>query len=260
MLKTLKATRYITPLKEGGSLPAIMETDDGSLYVVKFSGAGQGPKALIAELVTGEIARHLGLRVPELAFIELDPVLALSEPDPEIQDLLRASAGLNLGLRYLPNSYAFNALLEPLPDPREASAIVWLDAYTTNVDRTSRNVNMLIWQDELWLIDHGASLYFHHDWDNYLVKSRTPFMLIKEHTLLPFAEALSPVDVTLRPLLTASVIKDIISRIPDVWLGNEPAFATHAEHRQAYVDYLLSRLQAAPAFVEEAINARRKLV
>lgn len=260
MIKTVTATRYITPLREGGSLPAIIEADDGQLYVMKFVGAGQGPKALIAELVAGEIGRALGLRVPEIVFIELDQALGSSEPDEEIHDLLKASIGLNLGLYYLPNAFAFNLLLQPPPGPDQASAIVWFDAYVTNVDRTPRNVNLLIWQEDLWLIDHGASLYFHHDWNDYLDRSRTPFSLIKDHTLLPFASALHEADATLRTRLMPEVIDHIVNLIPDTWLDGESYFASHGEHRKAYVVYLLSRLEASHIFVEEARHARTKCV
>lgn len=260
MIKTVAAVRYVTPLREGGSLPAIVEADDGQLYVMKFVGAGQGPKALIAELVAGELARALQLPVPEIVLLELDPQLGRSEPDPEIQDLLRASAGrLNLGLRYLPNALDFNLLLKPPPDPELASAIVWFDAFVTNVDRTPRNVNLLLWDDKLWLIDHGASLYFHHSWDDYLARSKSPFALIKDHTLLSFAGKLNEADATLRPRLTEPLLRQVIEQIPGEWLDDEQAFATQANHRRAYVNYLLSRLETT-AFVEEAINARAKLV
>jgi hypothetical protein len=261
MIKTVRATQYITPLREGGSLPAIVEADDGHKYVMKFVGAGQGPKALIAEFVTGEIGRVLGLPVPEIVFMELDPRLGRSEPNPEIQDLLVASAGrLNLGLRYLPNAFAFNILLNPLPDPEFASNIVWFDAYATNVDRTARNVNILMWQEQLWLIDHGASLYFHFDWEDFLARSLTPFPLIKDHTLISIASKLSEADAALRPRLTPGVIEHVVELIPDEWLGNEESFASRTEHRSAYVSYLLSRLEASPVFVEEAINAHLELV
>jgi hypothetical protein len=260
-LKTAAAVRYLTPLREGGSLPAIVEADDGQLYVMKFVGAGQGPKALIAELVAGEIARALGLLTPEMVLLQLDPKMGRSEPDAEIQDLLRASAGrLNLGLRYLPNAFAFNMLLKPPPDPDLASAIVWFDAYVTNVDRTPRNVNMLLWQEQLWLIDHGATLYFHHNWDNYLARSRSPFPLIKDHTLLSFAAKLPEAGAALSPRLTPSLLRQIIDLIPDEWLGQEPHFAGQAEHRQAYVAYLLERLAASAIFIEEAIHARAQLL
>jgi hypothetical protein len=261
MIKTVTAMRYLTPLREGGSLPAIVEADDGLLYVMKFVGAGQGPKALIAELIAGEIGRLLGFNVPELALMELDPTLGRSEPDAEIQDLLQASAGrLNLGLRYLPNAFSFNLLLKPPPDPDLASQIVWFDAYVTNVDRTPRNVNLLIWQEKLWLIDHGASLYFHHDWQNYLARSQSPFPLIKDHTLISFAGRIPDADVALRPRLTPPLIRQIIDWIPEQWLAGEPTFATLAEHREAYQAYLLNRLAASSVFVEEAVNAHAKLV
>lgn len=261
MIKTLTAMRYVTPLREGGSLPAIVEADDGNMYVMKFVGAGQGPKALIAELVAGEIGRALGLRVPEVVILELDPMLGRSEPDPEIQDLLQASAGrLNLGLRYLPNALTFNMLIKPPPSPELASRIVWFDAYVTNVDRTPRNVNMLIWDEALWLIDHGASLYFHHDWGDYLDRSRSPFALVKDHTLLTFADQLQAADNSLRSRLTPSLFRDIIDMIPDEWLNGESTFSSTAEHRDAYISYLLSRLENSAIFVEEAIDARQKLV
>ena len=259
-MKTVTATRYLTPLREGGSLPAIMEADDGELYVVKFIGAGQGPKALIAELIAGEIGRTLGLRVPEIALINFDPVIGRSEPHEEIQDLLKASAGLNLGLRYLPEAFAFNLLLKPPPDPTAASEIVWFDAYVTNVDRTPRNVNLLIWHDDLWLIDHGAALYFHHAWDNYLERSLTPFALIKDHTLLSFAADIAAADARLRPLLTAETLRAIVNLIPAAWLSDEDAFANPQAHREAYITYLLNRLDHAAIFVEEAQLARTKLV
>jgi hypothetical protein len=260
MIKTVTATRYITPLREGGSLPAVVEAGDGDMYVMKFVGAGQGPKALIAELIAGEIGRTLGLRVPQLALMEMDPLLARSEPNTEIQDLLQRSAGrLNLGLCYLPNALEFNMLLKPPPDPDLASAIVWFDAFVTNVDRTPRNVNMLVWQDNLWLIDHGASLYFHHSWDDFLARSRSPFAPIKQHTLLPFAQNLAKADETLRARLNRETIEQIVNQVPAEWLDHDADFAGYDEHRAAYVDYLVSRLAASSIFVEEAINARRQL-
>jgi len=260
MIRTVTATRYITPLREGGSLPAVVEADDGQFYVMKFVGAGHGSKALVAELVAGEIARTLGLKVPEIVFIELDQALGPSEPNAEIRDLLRASVGLNLGLRYLPNALAFNLLLQPPPGPDQASAIVWFDAYVTNVDRTPHNVNLLMWQEDLWLIDHGASLYFHYDWNDYLGRSRTPFPHIKDHTLLPFASTLPEADAAMRARLVPEVIDHIVNLIPDAWLNGEPYFASHAEHRRAYATYLLSRLEASQVFVEEATHARTKFV
>jgi len=260
MMKTQIATRYLAPLREGGSLPAIVEADNGELYVMKFVGAGQGPKVLIAELIAGEIARALGLHVPELVLLELDPGLGRNERDPEIRDLLKASAGLNLGLGYLPSAFAYNPLLKPPPTPAEASAIVWFDAYVTNVDRTARNVNMLLWEKELWLIDHGATLYFHHDWNDYLARSQTPFPMIRQHVLLRFASQLRATDEALRPRLTSTILQEIVEEIPAVWLGEETLFADHAEHRAAYLAYLTRRLAAAPLFVEEAVRAHAEHV
>jgi hypothetical protein len=254
-VKTVMAIRYVTPLREGSSLPAVVEADDGELYVVKFSGAGQGPKALIAELVAGAIGQALGLLVPKLAFVVLCPALGPSEPDPEIRDLLNASVGLNLGLRFLPNAFAYNPLLEPPPTSELASAIVWFDAFVTNVDRTPRNTNILVWNKSLWLIDHGAALYFHHDWRDYLERSRSSFEHVKDHVLLPFAAALPEADRTCKARLAPGTIGAIASLIPDAWLDRGP-FETKADQRQAYVDYLLSRLEVSAIFVDEARHAR----
>src|SRR5579875_2236848 len=260
MIRTVKALRYVTPLREGGSLPAIVEADDDGLYVLKFRGAGQGQRALIAELVAGEIGRALGLPVPEIVFVELDPVLGRSEPDAEIKELIEASPGRNLGLDYLPGSLDYSPLLAPPPDPELAARIVWFDAYTTNVDRTARNTNMLLWHKRLYLIDHGASLYFHHSWDDYLARSHSPFPQIKDNVLLPNAGDLAAADAQLRPLLTPAVIAGIVEVIPDAWLGDEAAFASPAEHRAAYRAYLESRLQEPRLFVEEAERARARLL
>jgi hypothetical protein len=260
MLRTITATRYVTPLREGGSLPAIVEADDDGLYVLKFRGAGQGLKALIAELVAGEIARALGLPVPEIVFMELDPVLGRSEPDFEIQNLLKASAGLNLALDFLPGTLAFDALDAGLLEPLLASSIVWFDAYVTNVDRTPRNTNMLWWHRRLMLIDHGASLYFHHVNANYMERSRLPFSAIRNHVLLPVASALSTVDQTLKVLLTATTLQNIMNMVPDAWLANDADFADPAAHRTAYLDYLLDRLAHSHIFVEEALRARDQLI
>ena len=254
-VRTITAIRYVTPLREGGSLPAIVEADDEQLYVLKFCGAGQGPKALIAELVAGELGRALGLPVPEIVLAELDPALGRSEPDPEIQDLIRFSAGLNLALAYLPGAFAFDPLLNPL-EPELASAIVWFDSYITNVDRTPRNSNILIWQQRPWLIDHGAALYFHHNWNDYLGRSRSRFPQIKEHVLLPFAGRLREVDASLSAHVTPEMIDQVVGLIPDGWLGDEAEFANHEEHRAAYAAYLRRRLESPREFVEEAIRAR----
>lgn len=259
-MRTVRAIRYVTPLREGGSLPAIVEADDDGTYVLKFRGAGQGPKALVAELVAGEIGRALGLLVPELVFVELDPALGRSEPDPEIQHLIRSSVGLNLGLDYLPGALEFDPLPGRPVDPAIASSIVWFDAYVTNVDRTPRNTNMLIWHKRLWLIDHGAALFFHHNWANYAARSRGPFPQIKDHVLLPYAADLRGADAALRPLLTPSALQRIVEAVPDVWLGEEARFASRAAHRAAYVEYLASRLEASCTFVQEAESARAQLV
>lgn len=260
--KTVTATRYVTPLREGGSLPAIIEADDDGMYVLKFRGAGQGPKALIAELVAGEIARALGLSVPEIVFVELDPELARTEPDPEIQELIRASAGLNLALDFLPGSVMFDPVAEKI-DTDLASTVVWFDSYVTNVDRTPRNANLLMWHRRLWLIDHGAALYFHHTWTNYLQRSRDAFAMIKDHVLLPSTSigSLRDADLKLSERITPDIIGDIVGLIPDAWLTagshvNDAPFAGAGEHRAAYVEYLLSRLEPPHDFLEEAIRAR----
>jgi hypothetical protein len=254
-LRTVTATRYVTPLREGGSLPAIIEADDDGMYVLKFRGAGQGPKALIAELVAGEIARAAGLPVPEIVFVELDPVLARTEPDPEIQDLIRASAGLNLALDYLPGSVTFDPVAET-PGAELASSIVWLDAYVTNVDRTARNTNMLMWHRRLWLIDHGAALYFHHAWTDHLARSRDPFPRIKDHVLLQFADCLAAVDSAMAERITPEVLDGVVGLIPDAWLTGDSPFAASGPHRDAYSEYLRRRLEPPRVFLEEAIRAR----
>src|ERR687886_2953244 len=199
MLRTVTATRYVTPLREGGSLPAIVEADDDGLYVLKFRGAGQGPKALIAELVAGEIARALGLPVPEIVFVELDPELARAEPDPEIQDLIRASGGLNVGLDFLPGSLPFMPAADGAPDPAVAADVVWFDTLVTNVDRTPRNPNLLLWHRRMWLIDHGAALYLHHAGLDPIAHARRPFPAIAQHVLLPFAGSVAEADARLAP-------------------------------------------------------------
>jgi hypothetical protein len=259
MLRIITATRYVTPLREGGSLPAIVEADDDGLYVIKFRGAGQGPKALIAELVAGEIARALELPIPEIVFIELDSILGRSEPDFEIQELVKASAGLNLALDFLPRALAFDALDTQKLDPLLASSIVWFDAFVTNVDRTPRNTNMLWWHQRLMLIDHGASLYFHHINSEYMERSQIPFSSIKDHVLLPVASMLREADQRLKVRLTPGVLRDIVNLIPDVWLETDPAFESPDAHREAYLNYLLDRLEHSDTFVEEALRARDQL-
>ncbi|MCW5626469.1 MAG: aminotransferase class I and II [Burkholderiales bacterium] len=252
-MRTVAATRYVTPLREGGSLPAIVEADDCGLYVLKFRGAGQGPRALIAELIAGEIARAVALPVPEIVLVALDPDLARTEPDPEIQDLIRASAGLNLGLDYLPGAVAFDPLADA-PEADLASAIVWFDALVTNVDRTPRNTNLLMWNHRLWLIDHGAALYFHHAGPDFQDRSRDPFPLIRDHVLLPSASRIEAVDARLAGRLTPDVVRTIVDQVPDAWLAVDGAAADG--RRAAYADYFIERLRAPRAFVEAAIRAR----
>jgi hypothetical protein len=254
-MRTVNAARYVTPLREGGSLPAIIEADDDGMYVLKFRGAGQGPKALIAEIIAGEIARAAGLLVPELVFVLLDPEIAKTEPDPEIQDLIRASGGLNLGLDYLPGSVMFDPVADKT-DAELASRIVWFDAYVTNLDRTPRNANLLMWHRKLWLIDHGAALYFHHAWAGMDQRSKDPFPLIKEHILLPFANALEAANEAMTAVITEELIKEIVDLVPDDWMKENSPFSTTAENRQAYVEYLTRRLEEPRRFVEEAIRAR----
>ena len=246
-LRTIAATRYVTPLREGGSLPALVEASDDGLYVLKFRGAGQGPKALVAEIVAGELARALGFTVPELTLVVLDPTLAVAEPDAEIQDLLNASAGLNLGVDFLPGALPFTPAAGPVPAPELAAAIVWLDALVTNVDRTARNTNMLLWHDRLWLIDHGAALYFHHA-DPVPGHELRPFEAIAEHVLLPFAGPIAAADAELAPQVTLKLLRDVTAAVPDEWLGGA--------RRDVYVEYLGRRVESPRSFVAEAERAR----
>jgi hypothetical protein len=252
-VRTVRAIRYLTPLREGGSVPAIVEADDDGTYVAKFHGAAQGPRALVAELIAGEIGRLLGLPVPRLVLIELDVRLARSEPDEEIQELLRNSAGLNIALDYLPGALNWEPALTPPPDPELAAAVVWFDAFITNVDRTPKNPNMLRWHRDLYLIDHGAALYFHHDWPDHLARSRSPFAMIHNHALLPFAGDLRAADATLAPRITEAALREIVAQVPDAWLTGEP---TPEATRQSYVEHLGSRVSEPRAFVEEAIRGK----
>jgi hypothetical protein len=251
-IRTVKAIRYVTPLREGGSLPAIVEGDDDGLYVLKFRGAGQGVKALIAELVAGEIGRALGLKVPEIVFVELDAVMARTEPDPEIQELIRASGGLNLALDYLPGSIMFDALIQKT-DSELASKIVWFDAFTANVDRSPRNANMLLWHKELWLIDHGAAFFYQHNWNGFLGNATNPFRQIKDHILLSFAGDIEKADREFAAKLTPEVLDEIVGLVPDEW------FDEAAEQRKVYLEFLMTRLQNEREFVKEAIDARETL-
>ncbi len=257
-LRTVNVTRYVTPLREGGSLPAITEADDDFLYVLKFRGAGQGVKALIAELIGGELAKALELKVPEIVFCNLDEAYGRTEPDEEIQDLLKASRGLNLGLHYLTGSTTFDPVVTTI-EPELASRIVWLDSLIKNVDRTVKNTNMLLWQKELWLIDHGASLYFHHSWDNWQEHATQTFPLIKNHVLLPQATKMEWADEVSRSLLSIETIQRIVQAVPEDWLLTDSPFDTAESHRAAYEQYLTNRFNSSN-FVKEAQDARKTLI
>jgi hypothetical protein len=247
-LRTVHVTRYLSPLREGGSLPAIAEADDDFLYVLKFRGAGQGVKALVAELIGGEIARVLGLLVPEIVFADLDESFGRTEPDEEIQDLLKASTGINLGLHYLSGSVTFDPAVTAV-DPLLASKIVWLDILLMNVDRSYRNTNMLWWRKELWLIDHGAALYFHHSWDNREQQAMRPFVHIKDHVLLPWATEMEAAHKICSTLLTSEMITEIIALVPGEWLVTNAPFETAEEHRLAYVSFLVTRMAQSHLFI-----------
>jgi len=256
-IRTVEVTRYITPLREGGSLPAITEADDGFLYVLKFRGSGQGVKTLIAELIGGAIATLMGLKLPEIVFAELDEAFGRTEPDEEIQDLLKASRGLNLGMHYLQGAFIFDAVVNKV-DEWLASKIVWLDCLITNVDRTARNTNMLAWHNELWLIDHGASLYFQHALTNATEQAGKPFVAVKDHVLLPFATKLDEVNKEYSKLITKENIEAIVDTIPEVWLSN--IFEDVQDKRQVYKDFLLTRLAHSNQFTQEANDARQTLI
>jgi HipA-like kinase len=260
MLRTVRATRYVTPLREGGSLPAILEADDSGLYVAKFRGAGQGPLALLAELVAGEIGRALGLRVPELVFIEIDAALGRNEPDAEIRDLLKRSVGLNLALDYLPGSTMFDPAAGDTAEASLASQAVWFDAFVTNVDRTPRNPNLLKWHKQLYFIDHGAALYFHHNWQNVEEMASSSFAAIRNHVLLPWATELETADSEAQKQLNEAVFTKILEAVPDAWLPPESGNSTLAAKRVAYIDYFTRRLRGSANFVQEAIRVRAELV
>ena len=251
MLRTVQATRYVTPFREGGSLPALVEGDDLGLYVLKFHGAGQGPLALAAELIAGEIGRALGLRVPELVLMEVDAGLGRNEPDAEIRELLRASVGLNLALDFLPGSVMFDPAAKDHPSADIASAAVWFDAFVTNIDRTARNPNLLLWHKELYFIDHGAALYFHHDWKDTAQMARSRFPAIRDHVLLPWASRIKECDAALRARLDRATLENVLASVPEDWLTTP---------RASYVDYFVHRLDAASEFVEEAARAHALLV
>lgn len=258
-MRTVNVTRYIAPLREGGSLPALTEADDGLKYVVKFRGAGHGTKMLIAELVGGLVAEELGFAVPEMVFVELDEAFGRTEGDEEIQDLLKASRGLNLGQFFLSGAFTFDPAAVRL-DARTASRIVWLDAFLTNVDRTVQNPNMLMWHDRLWLIDHGASLLFHHSWTDWQEKALSPFPYIRNHVLLPWAAEIGEADREFRAVLTAEKIAGITALIPDDWLNWTEPGETSEDLRGVYRTYLTERLSHSEIFVNQARDARKALI
>jgi len=265
-LPTYTATRYVVPLREGGSLPAVLDTDESGLFVAKFRGAGQGARALIAEIIVTQLALHLGLRVPEIVLLHLDASFGRTERDPEIQDLLKASTGLNVGYRYLDGAFAYDPVAaREFVDPQFAADVVWLDAFVTNIDRTPRNPNILIWSREPWLIDHGAALYFHHNWET-LDASRvhTSFAPIRDHVLLPLAASLHEADERITARLSEQLLREIVDVVPDALLmdrveGREPPFPTAEENREAYIKYLTDRLLGPRSFVDEAVRAQAGL-
>ena len=258
-LRTVNVTRYIMPLREGGSLPALAEADDDFKYVVKFRGAGHGTKALIAELIGGEIARALHFRVPEIVFLQLDEAFGRTEADEEIQDLLQWSRGLNLGLHFLSGALTFDPIVHQV-DVQTASQVVWLDALLTNVDRTIKNTNMLMWHKELWLIDHGAALYFHHSWENWQKQAVNPFLRIKDHVLLPYASQLEEADNRFKQILTEEKLQEITDAIPDDWLTWAEEGETIQDLREVYFHFLKERVHHSELFVKEAQNARKALI
>lgn len=258
-LRTVNVTRYIAPLREGGSLPALAEADDGFKYVVKFRGAGHGTKMLVSELIGSAMAHELGFRVPELVFINLDEAFGRGQGDEEIQDLLKGSQGLNLGLHYLSGALTFDPVVTRIDD-KTASQIVWMDALLTNVDRTTRNTNMLMWHKELWLIDHGASLYFHHTWTGWEKYALSPFTQVKDHVLLPYASLLDEVDAEYKKILIPEKITEIVNLLPDDWLHWEGSDESPQSIRQVYTDFLNERIKNSEIFINEAKNARQALI
>ncbi len=259
------ATRYIVPLKEGGSLPAVLDTEEDGKYVAKFRGAGQGAKALIAEIIVGRMAQELGLPVPDVALIELDESFGRTEKDPEIQDILKGSRGVNVGLRYLEGAFNYDPVAVPDVDPDLAASIVWFDALVTNIDRTPRNTNMMYWKDQLWLIDHGAALFFHHAWSSVneeRINSR--FVQIRDHVLLPMAGDVQAADGRLIGQLRDNVLSAVMNDVPDELLmdapeGTSPPFETPEENRTAYCGYFTERLQGERPFVEEILKAQEDI-
>jgi hypothetical protein len=256
-LRTVRATKYLTPFREGGSLPGLVEADDDGLYVVKFRGAAQGPRALVAEVIAGELGRALGLPVPELVLVDLDPSLAGVEPDPWVGELLGRSPGTNLGLDFLPGSMTFDPRADGPPDPDLAASIVWFDALVTNTDRSPRNPNLLSWHRRLWLIDHGAALFIHHTWRDPAAHAGRPLATISEHVLLPYAASLADAHDRLAPRVTEDLLGRLVGLVPDAWLEPVPAVGGPDEQREAYVRYLLTRVAARDALVDSIEDLRR---
>jgi hypothetical protein len=259
-LRVRRALRYVQPLREGGSLPAVVDTDDG-LFVAKFRGSGQGAKALIAELLVGQLAQAVGLLVPELVLLEVAPLFGRSEPDSEIQDLLRRSHGTNVGVRYLDGAFNFEAMAAgDMVSTEFAADLVWFDAFTTNPDRTARNPNLLVWNHRLWLIDHGAALYAHHQWSTVdVARTGTPFPAVRDHVLLSRSGDLAAADERMRARLTDETIDSALGSLPDSLLMDRPDFASATDARERYRHYLRTRLSAPRAFVTEAIRAREEM-
>ncbi len=256
MIRRVAATRYVAPLREGGSLPAIVEADDDGLYVAKFRGAGHGEKALVAELIAGEIGRALGLLVPEIVFLDFDPRLAAAEPDAEIRELLQRSGGVNVGLDFLPGALGFDPAAGYAPPPGLCAAVVWFDSFVTNVDRDARNPNLLVWHRRLWLIDHGSALYIHHNWKDVAENAERPLAAIKKHVLLPMAGSIVEADERLASRLTPQLFYSIVELVPDEWLAPEDGLPDPPAHRAVYLDYLVRRLEAHRRLAEEAERAR----
>ncbi|SDR97755.1 hypothetical protein SAMN05216503_1580 [Polaribacter sp. KT25b] len=254
-IRTVNVTQYLQPLREGGSLPAIVKADDGFLYVLKFRGAGQGKKALISEFIGGELARAIGLNVPELVFMNLDDSFSKTEPDEEIQDLLKFSVGLNLGLHFLSSSITYDPLVSDV-DSLTASKVVILDSLISNIDRTAKNTNLLNWNKELWVIDNGASLYFHHHWETWENHLSRTFPLIKDHVLLPKATSLQEALSEIKKIINTDVIKEIVANIPEDWLESEGDFLNADEMRAAYISFLNAKLSMIDTLVKEAEDAR----
>ncbi|HEX5589199.1 MAG TPA: HipA family kinase [Candidatus Limnocylindrales bacterium] len=255
--RTVRATRYVTPFREGGSLPGLVEADDDGLYVVKFRGAAQGPRALVAELLAGELGRAIGLPVPELVFVEIDPALAAAEPDYWVGELLEKSPGTNVGLDFLPGSLTYSAAADVRPTPDLAADVVWFDSLVTNADRSPRNPNILAWHRRLYLIDHGAAFFIHHSWQDPDAHARRPLSTIRDHVLLPRAGSIAAAHGRLGPLVTEPLVRELVSMIPDAWLEGTPGLGDAAAQRAAYVRYIATRLDAHADISRELDEARR---